>query len=97
GDPALARHALAAAESALQLLGPAQLPSTRLLFTVRVADCHACAHDPQTAVALLGHTLEGAPEAALPALVGHELRGLRARLAGHRPVEAHRLAELAGS
>ncbi|MFF3071603.1 helix-turn-helix domain-containing protein [Kitasatospora sp. NPDC057936] len=97
GDPVLARHALAAAESALHLLGSAQLPSTRLLFTVRVADCHACAHDPQAAVALLGRTLEAAPEEVLPALVGRELRGLRERLAAHRPVEAHRLAELAGS
>ncbi|MBV6703052.1 hypothetical protein KV557_39175 [Kitasatospora aureofaciens] len=96
-DPALARQALAAAESTLQLLGPAQLTSTQLLFTVRLADCHACAHDLQTAVAVLGRSLEAAPDTALPALVGHELRGLRERLAGHRPEAAHRLAELAGS
>ncbi|MEV8323376.1 helix-turn-helix transcriptional regulator [Kitasatospora sp. NPDC056731] len=96
-DPRLARRALTAAETALGLLGPAQLPSSRLLFTVRVADCHACAHDPQTAVQLLGPALETAPAAALPALVGYELRGLRDRLAAYRPDAAWRLAELAGS
>ncbi|MFJ9609530.1 helix-turn-helix domain-containing protein [Kitasatospora sp. NPDC101176] len=90
-DPRLARRALAAAETALGLLGPDQLPSSRLLFTVRMADCHACAHDPQTAVALLGPALEAAPIEALPALVGHELRGLRDRLAAHRPGASWRL------
>ncbi|MDH6710159.1 DNA-binding XRE family transcriptional regulator/tetratricopeptide (TPR) repeat protein [Kitasatospora sp. MAA19] len=96
-DPRLAQRALTAAETALDLLGPAQLPASRLLFTVRVADCHACAHDPRTAVELLGPTLETAPVEALPALVGYELRGLRDRLAAHRPDTARRLAELAGS
>jgi hypothetical protein len=41
-------------------------------------------------------TLKSAPAAALPAPVGHELRGLRARLAAYAPQAAHRLAELAG-
>ncbi|MFJ2781228.1 helix-turn-helix domain-containing protein [Kitasatospora sp. NPDC087315] len=101
GDPRLAQRALDAARTALRLLGPAQLPATRLLFTVRVADCHLCAHDPQAAVSLLGPALEGATP-GLPALVGHELRGLRGRLVAqrHRRPEladtAHRLAELAG-
>ncbi|MFJ9692147.1 helix-turn-helix domain-containing protein [Kitasatospora sp. NPDC101183] len=95
-DPRLARRALEAAETALDLLGPAQLPASRLLFNVRMADCHACAHDPQAAVELLGPTLEAGPEGALPALVGYELRGLRSRLAAHRPQVARRLGELAG-
>ncbi|MER7751972.1 helix-turn-helix transcriptional regulator [Kitasatospora sp. NPDC097643] len=94
-DPRLARRALTAAETALHLLGPAQLPTARLLFTVRVADCHACAHDPQTAVELLGPALEASPAEALPALVGYELRGLRERLAAHRPEVSRRLVELA--
>ncbi|MEV7601413.1 helix-turn-helix transcriptional regulator [Kitasatospora sp. NPDC089797] len=96
-DPRLARRALAATETALGLLGPDQLPATRLLFTVRAADCHACAHDPRAAVELLGPALETAPAAALPALVGHELRGLRERLARYEPQAARRLAELTGS
>ncbi|WP_051838372.1 helix-turn-helix domain-containing protein [Streptomyces sp. NRRL WC-3742] len=95
-DPRLARRALAAAGTALGLLGPAQLPASRLLFNVRIADCHVCAHDPQTAVELLGPTLEAGPGGPLPALVGYELRGLRARLAVHRPQVARRLGELAG-
>ncbi|MBO1420087.1 XRE family transcriptional regulator, partial [Streptomyces sp. FH025] len=96
-DPRLARRALAATETALDLLGPTRLPSSRLLFIVRAADCHACAHDPHTALELLAPALEAAPAAGLPALVGHELRGLRARLAPHEPQAARRLAELVRS
>ncbi|MER6300866.1 helix-turn-helix transcriptional regulator [Kitasatospora sp. NPDC001539] len=95
-DPGLARRALAATETALGLLGPGQLPSSRLLFTVRAADCHVCAHDPGAAVELLGPALESAAATALPALVGYELRALRARLAAHAPQAAHLLAELVG-
>ncbi|MFJ8045230.1 helix-turn-helix domain-containing protein [Kitasatospora sp. NPDC096147] len=102
-DPLLALRAVDAAQHALDLLGTAQLPSTRLLFTVRIADCHYCAHDPQTAVSLLAPTLEAAGPAdaghpGLPALVGHELRGLRERLADRPELAdtARRLAELAG-
>ncbi|MER5863452.1 helix-turn-helix transcriptional regulator [Kitasatospora sp. NPDC002040] len=99
-DPRLALRAVSAARTALHLLGPHQLPSARLLFMVRIADCHVCAHDPQTAVSLLGPALESASP-GLPALVGHELRGLRDRLAAHpgRGPEladtARRLTELA--
>ncbi|MEV4616908.1 helix-turn-helix transcriptional regulator [Kitasatospora sp. NPDC049258] len=101
GDPRLALRALDAAHTALRLLGPQQLPATRLLFTLRIADCLLCADEPQAALALLGPTLESAT-AGVPALVGHELRGLRERLATHpgrRPelaATARRLAELAG-
>ncbi|MFD0568735.1 hypothetical protein ACFQ0T_04825 [Kitasatospora gansuensis] len=91
---------MSAARTALHLLGPHQLPSARLLFTVRIADCHVCAHDPGTALSLLGPALEHTAP-GLPALVGHELRGLRDRLAAHpgrRPEltdTARRLTELA--
>ncbi|MEU1288617.1 helix-turn-helix transcriptional regulator [Kitasatospora sp. NPDC005856] len=96
-DPRLARRALDATETALGLLGPDQLPSSRLLFIVRAADCHVCAHDPATAVELLGPALEATGVTALPALVEYELRGLRDRLAAHAPRAAHRLAEPARS
>ncbi|SOB85537.1 helix-turn-helix domain-containing protein [Streptomyces sp. 1331.2] len=96
-DLRLARRALSATETALGLLGPNQLPASRLLFIVRAADCHACAHDPRTALEILAPALEAAPATALPALVEHELRGLRGRLAAHEPRAAHRLAELARS
>lgn len=98
-DPGLALRAVDAARTALRLLAPEQLPSARLLFTLRIADCHLCAHDPQAAVSLLGPALEGAVD-GVPALVGHELRGLRDRLAAHpggHPeivAAAHRLGEL---
>ncbi|MFJ1757833.1 helix-turn-helix domain-containing protein [Kitasatospora sp. NPDC088134] len=80
GDPRLARRALTAARAALDLLGDGQLPAARAMLTVRVADCHLCADDPQAALAALAPLLDtgGAP---LPALVRHELRGVRARLA----------------
>ncbi|MET8544757.1 helix-turn-helix transcriptional regulator, partial [Kitasatospora sp. NPDC004799] len=92
-DPRLARRALAATETALGLLGPDQLPSSRLLFVVRAADCHVCAHDPATAVDLLGPALAETGATVLPALVEYELRGLRDRLAAHAPRAAHRLVE----
>ncbi|MFD8750705.1 helix-turn-helix domain-containing protein [Kitasatospora sp. NPDC059577] len=93
-DPRLARRALSATETAIGLLGPDQLPASRLLFVVRAADCHVCAHDPRAAVDLLAPALEGTPGAALPALVEYELRGLRDRLAACEPRAADRLAEL---
>lgn len=84
-DPRLARRAVAAAETALALLAPDQLPSARLLFTVRVADCHLLAQDPRAAADLLGPVLAAAGGGAdgLPPLVRRELAGLRRRLAGH--------------
>ncbi|MFB6890293.1 helix-turn-helix domain-containing protein [Kitasatospora sp. NPDC056327] len=83
-DPRLARRAVDAAETALSLLGPDQLPSARLLFTVRVADCHLVAHDPRAAAELLGTVMAaGDGEDGLPPLVRRELAGLRSRLVGH--------------
>ncbi|MFJ9442490.1 helix-turn-helix domain-containing protein [Kitasatospora sp. NPDC101235] len=96
-DPRLARRALSATETALGQLGPDQLPSSRLLFIVRAADCLVCAHDPSAAVELLGPALEATGATALPALVEYELRGLRDRLTAHAPRAARRLAEPARS
>ncbi|ROR35665.1 helix-turn-helix domain-containing protein [Kitasatospora cineracea] len=76
-DPRLAHRALTAATAALDLLGDGRLPAARTMLTVRAADCHLCADDPHTALATLAPVLDGAP---LPALVRHELRGLRDRL-----------------
>ncbi|MEV7181177.1 helix-turn-helix transcriptional regulator [Kitasatospora sp. NPDC093679] len=87
GDPRPARHAAAAAATALALLGPGQLPSSQLLFTVRLADCHLCAGDRDAALALLSPALADTP--ALPALVRHELRGLHDRLAALPPRSRH--------
>ncbi|MGW4382245.1 helix-turn-helix domain-containing protein [Kitasatospora sp. NPDC004531] len=84
GEPALARTALAAAHTALGLLGAGELPAARAMLTVRLADCHLCQDDPHTAVATLAPLLD-TPPAALPALVRHELRGLRTRLATGAP------------
>ncbi|WP_157032333.1 hypothetical protein [Kitasatospora cheerisanensis] len=84
GDPRLARRALAAAHTALGLLGTGELPSARAMLTVRIADCHLCQDDPHTAVATLTPLLD-TPPGALPALVRHELRGLRARLTAGAP------------
>uniref|UniRef100_UPI000690F2D9 hypothetical protein n=1 Tax=Kitasatospora phosalacinea TaxID=2065 RepID=UPI000690F2D9 len=79
-DPRLAQRALTAATAALDLLDDGRLPVARAMLTVRIADCHLCADDPHTAIAALTPVLatDGAP---LPALVRHELRGLRGRLA----------------
>ena len=99
GHPGLALRAVDAARTALGLLAPGQLPSTRLLITLRIADCHLCTDDPQAALALLTPVLESTAD-GVPALVGHELRGLRDRLAAHRggrpeiTAAADRLAEL---
>ncbi|MFC5664502.1 helix-turn-helix domain-containing protein [Kitasatospora misakiensis] len=84
-DPRLARRAVDAAETALALLAPDQLPAARLLFTVRVADCHLLAHDPRAAADLLGPVLAagGGGADGLPPLVRRELAVLRRRLAGH--------------
>ncbi|MEV4558430.1 helix-turn-helix transcriptional regulator [Kitasatospora sp. NPDC049285] len=79
GETRFARLALAAAESALDLLGGGRLPSTRAMLTVRIADCHLCAGDPRTALAVLSPLL-ATDGGTLPALVRHELRGLRSRL-----------------
>ncbi|OKJ03353.1 helix-turn-helix domain-containing protein [Kitasatospora sp. CB01950] len=84
GDPRLARRALTAAHTALDLLGTGQLPAARAMLTARIADCQLCQDDPHAAVATLAPLLDTPPD-ALPALVRHELRGLRTRLAAGAP------------
>ncbi|MFF0390399.1 helix-turn-helix domain-containing protein [Kitasatospora sp. NPDC004615] len=84
GDPRLARLALDAAHTALGLLGTGELPAARAMLTARIADCHLCQDDPHTAVATLTPLLD-TPPATLPALVRHELRGLRTRLTAGAP------------
>ncbi|MFB7917213.1 helix-turn-helix domain-containing protein [Streptomyces sp. NPDC056061] len=79
GDRRLALRAAAAARSALELLPPG-MHSARTLFTVRMADAHACARDPQTALAIAGPVLD-TTEVSAATLLGRELRGLHSRLA----------------
>ncbi|MEV7121040.1 helix-turn-helix transcriptional regulator [Kitasatospora griseola] len=93
-DPRLARRALVAAHTALDLLGTGELPAARAMLTARIADCHLCQDDPHTAVATLTPLLD-TPPSALPALVRHELRGLRTRLTAGAPRWGHAVAETA--
>lgn len=95
GDRRLAHRAVDAAQTALRLLDPAQLPTARLLFTIRIADCHLCADDPEAAVAVLAPALAEVT-GELPALVDHELRGVRRRLAREWGGRAGAVAALVG-
>jgi len=82
GDRRLALRAVEAGRDALSLLTP-DMRSARALLLVRMADAHACARDPQAAIAIARPVLDTA-EAAASALIGRELRGLLGRLdAGH--------------
>lgn len=78
GDRAIARRAVHATGRALAHL-PARMRPTYLLLTVRLADSHACAGEPDAAVEVVAPIAE---EALLTgrATIVHELRGLRARL-----------------
>lgn len=81
-DRATARRAVEAALRALGHLPPDMLPA-RLLLTVRLADCHACAGDADTALELAVPVVaEAAPARRLT--VSRELRGLDRRLSGGR-------------
>ncbi|MFC4060647.1 helix-turn-helix domain-containing protein [Planomonospora corallina] len=78
-DRSVARLAAEATERSLGSLAERMRPA-RLLFTLRLADCHACAGDPEAALAVAVPVL--AEAATVPtALIGRELRGLRSRLA----------------
>ncbi|MFF2962562.1 helix-turn-helix domain-containing protein [Streptomyces sp. NPDC057963] len=82
GDRRLALRAVTATRTALDLLPPG-MHSARMLFLVRMADAHACAHDPQAAIAIAGPVLD-TTEVTASTLLGQELRGLHGRLAaGH--------------
>lgn len=78
GDRAVARRAVHATGRALAHL-PAQMRPTYLLLTVRLADAHVCAGEPDAAVEVVAPVAE---EALLTgrATIVQELRGLRARL-----------------
>ncbi|MFT2014859.1 helix-turn-helix domain-containing protein [Streptomyces sp. 796.1] len=80
GDRATAREAARATAGALALLPP-RLPLAELLLTVRLADCHACNGDPDTALAVIDPAIEGAVRAR-QVTISRELRGLELRLAG---------------
>ncbi|MFH8367829.1 multiprotein-bridging factor 1 family protein [Streptomyces sp. NPDC018031] len=80
GDRATARRAVEATSRALGRLPAGMLPA-RLLLTLRLADCHACAGDPDAALALAASVLdEAGPARRLT--VARELRGLGDRLTG---------------
>lgn len=79
GDRRLALRAVGAARSALGLLPPG-MHSARMLFQIRMADAHACAQDPQAAIAIAGPVLD-TTEVTASTLLGQELRGLHTRLA----------------
>ncbi|MFJ7200603.1 MULTISPECIES: helix-turn-helix domain-containing protein [unclassified Streptomyces] len=79
GDRRLALRAVGAARTALGMLPPG-MHSARTLFLVRMADAHACAQDPQAAIAIAGPVLD-TTEVTASTLLGQELRGLHSRLA----------------
>lgn len=78
GERRLALRAVEASRAALELLSPG-MRSARALLLVRMADAHACARDPQAAIAVARPVLDTTAVTA-SALVGHELRGLLGRL-----------------
>lgn len=93
GDRAEARRAVHATARSLAHL-PARMRPSYLLLTVRLADAHACAGEPDAAAAVLAPVAEEAVGIGR-ATIRHELRGLRARLARGWPdrPEARELAE----
>ncbi|MFC8870623.1 helix-turn-helix domain-containing protein [Streptomyces sp. NPDC057148] len=80
GDRQAARRAVdAAARSRAQV--PPRMRGARLLLTLRLADCWACAGDPGAAVALASPVLVEAVRSR-ESMVTAELRGLHSRLTG---------------
>ncbi|GII84370.1 transcriptional regulator [Sphaerisporangium siamense] len=85
-DRSLARLAIDAAGRSLACLAPGRR-AARVLFTLRLADGHACAGDLDAAVAIAEPLLAELPTLHTP-LIGQELYGLRSRLMarwGNRP------------
>ncbi|MBB5933085.1 helix-turn-helix domain-containing protein [Streptomyces zagrosensis] len=78
GDRATARDAVQATADSLAQV-PARMTLARLLLTVRLADCHASAGDPDAALALAGPVLEQAGRAR-QMTISRELHGLESRL-----------------
>ncbi|MET8622553.1 hypothetical protein ABZW30_02120 [Kitasatospora sp. NPDC004669] len=73
------------------------VPEVTAVETVAVVEEPGWTNVPWLSIASLRLRVESAPAAALPAPVGHELRGLRDRLAAYAPRAARRPAEPAGS
>ncbi|GAA0250413.1 helix-turn-helix transcriptional regulator [Saccharothrix mutabilis subsp. mutabilis] len=82
-DHRLAHAATTATEHCLAHV-PAQLRPATVLLTLRLADCYACAGQPEAATAIASPVL-GEARAMPWATVAHELRGLRTRLAARWP------------
>ncbi|PPK66460.1 helix-turn-helix transcriptional regulator [Actinokineospora auranticolor] len=80
GDRGLARRAVRAASQSVELV-PERMRPAYLLLAVRLADAHACAGEPDAAVATAEPVLAEA-EAAGRTTITAELAGLRGRLSG---------------
>ncbi|GLZ41377.1 helix-turn-helix transcriptional regulator [Actinokineospora sp. NBRC 105648] len=78
GDRALARRAVAVTAEAVDLV-PERMRPAYLLLVLRLADAHACAGEPDAAVAVAEPVAREA-ELAGRATISAELGGLRARL-----------------
>ncbi|MCQ0022868.1 helix-turn-helix transcriptional regulator [Streptomyces somaliensis DSM 40738] len=86
-DRGLARAALSATEYSIRLVPAGQRPSA-VLLSLRRADCHACAGQPDDALAITSSVLAEAMATPLTT-VCHELRGLRSRIAARWPHPVH--------
>lgn len=82
-DPGLARDALDAAESAMTFAPDPPRPAA-VLLGLRLADCHACVGQSDTAATIASPLLAEAL-AATRVTVGNELRGLLGRLTPRWP------------
>ncbi|KES04936.1 hypothetical protein BU52_23125 [Streptomyces toyocaensis] len=80
GDRATARSAAESAERALEQVPDGMLP-TKLLLTLRLADCHACAGELDAALEVVGPVVEQAVSARRRT-IAHELEGVWRRLSG---------------
>ncbi|MFF3288743.1 multiprotein-bridging factor 1 family protein [Streptomyces sp. NPDC003023] len=80
GDRATARSAADSTVRALEQVPDGMLP-TRLLLTLRLADCHACAGELDAALESAVPVVEQAVRAGRRT-ISHELDGLRDRLSG---------------
>lgn len=78
-DRGIAHAAVKATEHSLTLVPAKERPATALL-TLRLADCYACAGQPEASVAITTPVLADAMTLPMATVV-HELRGLRSRLA----------------
>ncbi|UVS80401.1 hypothetical protein [Actinokineospora sp. UTMC 2448] len=84
-DRAVAHAAITATEHSLAVV-PAHLRPATVLLALRLADCYACAGQPEAAVAIAAPVL--AEATAIPmTTISHELRGLRLRLAARWPTQ----------